>query len=70
LIISFNCTTWQNPALLWFVSIGNIAKLATPICLSIIRYKDPIIKDHVKNYLRKLGIIKYDPNSYSNLGTL
>jgi hypothetical protein len=36
------------------VTLGNCAKLATPICLSIIRYKDPMVKAAVKKKLKGL----------------
>ena len=37
-----------------FLTIGNIAKLFTPLVLSFIRYQDPFLKMKVKRFLRKL----------------
>lgn len=40
------------------ITIGNISKLCTPIILSVIRYKDPYIKDYIRVLLSKLHIVK------------
>lgn len=39
-----NCETLHKHYLMFFISVGNMAKLATPIVLSIMRYHDPTIK--------------------------
>ncbi|CAD8202343.1 unnamed protein product [Paramecium octaurelia] len=53
-IAGFNCSYFHEGFLLIFITIGNSAKLCTPIVLSILRYNDPTIKDQVKRLWRKV----------------
>ena len=55
LFANLNCLSILKPGLLFFVTLGNCAKLATPICLSFIRYSDPMVK---KNVHRKLKFLR------------
>lgn len=48
LIAGINCFNLYDPGLNVFLTVGNCAKLATAVVLSIIRYKDPIIKNNLK----------------------
>jgi 1-phosphatidylinositol-4-phosphate 5-kinase len=49
-----NCEIFFEDRLDIFITIGNTAKLATPIVLSIMRYKDPNIKKKLKGFFTKV----------------
>lgn len=55
LIASLNCTNFQQPFLNIFLTLGNTAKICSPIVLSILRYKEPTIHKKVKS---QLAVIK------------
>lgn len=57
LFSGINCFHWRNPGLNFFLTIGNCAKLATAVVLSIIRYQDPIIKYNVKPHVKKIPLV-------------
>ncbi|CAD8107781.1 unnamed protein product [Paramecium primaurelia] len=52
-IAGFNCSYFHKGFLLIFITLGNSAKLCTPVVLSILRYNEPTIKDQVKRLWRK-----------------
>ena len=51
-VVAFNCLYIHNPLLNIFVTIGNAAKIFSPVVLSCLRYRDPTIKKKV-DYLYK-----------------
>lgn len=51
LLAGLNCEYFQNPSFNVVITIGNAAKIITPIVLSVIRYKDPTIKKKVRDQL-------------------
>ncbi|KRX00481.1 hypothetical protein PPERSA_03214 [Pseudocohnilembus persalinus] len=53
LVVGLNCTGWQVPKLNIFITIGNTSKLCTSIVLSIIRYKDPVIRSQIRPILEQ-----------------
>ncbi|CAD8111637.1 unnamed protein product [Paramecium sonneborni] len=59
-IAGFNCSYFHQGFLLAFITIGNSAKLCTPVVLSILRYNDPTIKQQIKRLFRKLSRRNYD----------
>ncbi len=54
LMAGLNCEIFFEDRLDIFITIGNTAKLATPIVLSIMRYKDPNIKKKLKGFFTKV----------------
>lgn len=52
-IAGFNCSYFHKGWLLIFITIGNTAKLCTPMVLSILRYNDPTIKKSIEKVFRK-----------------
>ncbi|CAD8195769.1 unnamed protein product [Paramecium octaurelia] len=53
-LAGFNCSYFHKGILLIFITIGNSAKLCTPVVLSILRYNEPTIKDQVKRLWRRV----------------
>lgn len=49
-----NCEYFHKPRLNIFITLGSIAKLATPIVLSIMRYNDPTIKKRVGKVFKQI----------------
>lgn len=58
LLAGLNCSDFHNPSLNVLITIGNVAKIGTPVVLSVIRYKDPTIKKKVNDQLSRWGILR------------
>jgi hypothetical protein len=58
MIATLNCYYFLNPGINFILTIGNAAKLAIPIFLGYIRYKDPIIKNKLNALLIRLKLRK------------
>ncbi|KAL4506845.1 hypothetical protein ABPG72_001266 [Tetrahymena utriculariae] len=66
LLAGLNCSYFQDPSMNVLITIGNAAKIGTPIILSIIRYKDPTIKKKVRDQLCRWGFIRKNRPSLTN----
>ncbi|KAL4511850.1 hypothetical protein ABPG72_012695 [Tetrahymena utriculariae] len=53
LMIGLNCYFLHNPGLNIFLTITNFLKLLSPVILSLLRYRDPILKQRVFLELKK-----------------
>ena len=58
LIVSVNCTQFKSPELNIFITIGNVMKLGTPFVLSILRFKDPLLKKKSLEIFNKFGFFR------------
>jgi 1-phosphatidylinositol-4-phosphate 5-kinase len=53
-VSGLNCEYFHKPGLNISITLGNTAKLATPIVLSILRYYDPTIRTKIIRLYRSL----------------
>jgi len=55
LLSGLNCEYFQKRWLNSTISLGNAAKLATPIVLSILRYHDPTIRKKIMRIINTIA---------------
>ena len=53
LLSGLNCEFFKKLWLDWAITLGNAAKLATPIVLSILRYHDPTIRRKIMKVISR-----------------
>jgi 1-phosphatidylinositol-4-phosphate 5-kinase len=69
LLSGLNCEYFQKSWLDASITLGNAAKLATPIVLSILRYHDPTIKKKIMRLIKQVFRPKHRTDSHLSSGS-